>query len=534
MRSFRDLRTALDLAYEGLPPNGRLSLFANQDDRDGSIARPLFETCKPAATPGEQEAIGAPNKTAPHLARIAKEAKAAYQTARDHLLADAANEAKSALDSPILSQLQAVSRYPGAAGWDALHIVTDGIENSEIAQFCSVQGDMPSFAKFAQKPVYDFVQPAPYTKTDVSLLLVETGVLPSRTLAYCSNDELRRWWPDYFKANRAHNVELTRLRPWSRIMNSFDGYNRGRLLPAILVGAAAWYVLQHTGPIMRGSEINGPSAFAAFFLAVAGFAGLADLFWIVARLADGMSARLPSNLKGSAAFVRSLREIKGDLIAKGWGPYWGVLKGKPIFADYASNALTLGPAGTGKGIGVVIPMVLAIRASKTIVDFKGELSCMLVRALRKRGETVRILNLGNLFEDILGPGDHYNPSNIIADDFFTPGGLRDVSDDAHEMNMQLLPDAKNAEGGRSENSYFDSGSRTFLSFGNVTTVLIDGYDATLGHVADLLSDRQKLLKHAQWACGRLKKTDDNGKEVAVPPMPIADSPWASLHDPGRS
>ena len=302
-----------------------------------------------------------------------------------------------------------------------------------------------------------------------------------------------------------------------------------KLIPAVLFAAGALYWLEQAGPMVSGGEINIAASTAAALLMVCAMTALVEILSLLGNLFDWQQARTTQGLKGTAGFVRRLGEVRPDLIAKGWGPYWGVFKkGQPIFADYASNALTIGPAGSGKGIGVVTPMILSVHQSKTVVDFKGELACMLARALRQRGETVRILNLGDLFTEILGPTDYYNPICLILDDVERPGGLRDVSDDAHEMSLQLLPNSGKGDV-RGENVYFDDGSRTFIAFCMILCVLLYGPEATLGDVAQMLNDRKNLLKHALWVCGRLTRPGEDGEAEPIPPMPIDESPWASLH-----
>ena len=281
---------------------------------------------------------------------------------------------------------------------------------------------------------------------------------------------------------------------------------RGRFIPALILGYGAWWMLGETGPVLRGSGVEPVPALAAFLLATCGFVVVADLFRFAGDLLDWVKARTPRGQKGKARWAKSLRELGKDVRRKGWGPYWGTFKRQgEIIADYASNALTLGPAGTGKGVGVIQPTALAIRHSKTIIDFKGELSCVLADALRQRGERVRILNIGDMWTDILGPSDEYNPLHIIADDFQGLGGIQDVTDDIDEMCLQLLSEP---EGGDSKGEkYFRDGSRTFIGFAIQTCVLINGPDATLGDVAQMLNDRRSLQQHALWACGRLAQKD---------------------------
>ena len=281
----------------------------------------------------------------------------------------------------------------------------------------------------------------------------------------------------------------------------------GRLFPAALLAAGAWYALDYVGPLYRGGEMAPLAALAWFLLAAAGFAIAADLFALLGRFFDWLRACAPTGLKGTSGFVKRLREIRHDLVRRGWGPYWGTFKGDEIIADYASNALTLGPAGTKKGVGVLMPTALAIHESKTFVDFKGSGACCLARLLRERGEIVRTLNIGDQWTDILGESDTYNPLVVIADNFWRSGGLCDVSDDIHEMCLQLYPEPESRTG-TDDNGYFRDGSRDFVGFAIQTCILIKGDDATLGDVAQLLNDRQSLLQHALWACGRLKQRED--------------------------
>jgi len=295
-----------------------------------------------------------------------------------------------------------------------------------------------------------------------------------------------------------------------------------RILPALALGTAAWMVLRESGPVVDGGEVNAIPAMAACLLALSGFRLLADAFRLAGDVLDWQKARTPTGLKGTGGFVKRLREIKDDLEANVWGPYWGALNGEEIIADFASNALTIGPAGSGKGVGVVQPTILSIRESKTIIDFKGELACVLAGPLRARGERVIFLNLGDVWTEILGASDFYNPLSVILDDFLRAGGLRDISDDVQEKNLQLYPETN---GGKSDNTYFHDGSRTLIGFAIVISMFVDGEDTTLGHVAALLNDRQSLLHHALWAAGRLEREDG-----ALCEMKIAESPWAKYHD----
>lgn len=212
-QQLRDYETGLLAPYAQAPANARIEFFTTALDGQGSIARPVFSICKPPETPAEREAMGAPSKPAPYLKRQAEEARERYRAAIADVLAATQDQDRVALDSPILELVQAVSRHDGFQGRTrSLVLVTDGIQNSETAEFCVKKGHMPSFKRFAERPGYVFVKPRPLTGIDVTLLLVEYGKLPSGPLRYCTNAELRTWWPDYFKGNGARSVELYRLR----------------------------------------------------------------------------------------------------------------------------------------------------------------------------------------------------------------------------------------------------------------------------------------------------------------------------------
>lgn len=289
----------------------------------------------------------------------------------------------------------------------------------------------------------------------------------------------------------------------------------------------AYFVFKYLGAPFYGALINIPSMLTVLLLFSAIAALTSDLLWYAGNRYDHASANTPRGDKGQAAFVQSLEELSHEL-ATNWAPYWGSFGGFPLLIDFASNALVLGPAGVGKGIKNLIISIWCNRHSKTIFDFKGELAVMLVRVLRKQGQVCRTLNIGNVFTDILGPSDHYNPLCVLYDSFVRPGGLRDIVDDVDTMCQQLVPEP----GGNddvSENTYWRDGSRDFLIFAILMCLLIGGQTATLGEVARLLSSHKELLRHAQWACGQLRAASSSDEDQFMT-MPIKDSPWVSLHD----
>lgn len=208
----RDLTRALQESYATLPANGRLSVFTTANANVGSLPVPVLSVCRPPTTAPEQDALGLGSKPAPYLAHQAQEARAKFDQAVSSLLAAAKDRAQAAKDSPVLEQLQGISRFRFDGPLKALTVYTDGLQNSDSFQFCQSQGHMPQFAVFAQKPAYRFLKPESFEGVSVNFLLVEFGALPAPGLPYCTSDEVRGFWPDYFKANGAKSVQLSRLR----------------------------------------------------------------------------------------------------------------------------------------------------------------------------------------------------------------------------------------------------------------------------------------------------------------------------------
>jgi type IV secretion system protein VirD4 len=290
------------------------------------------------------------------------------------------------------------------------------------------------------------------------------------------------------------------------------------------LAAGSLYLLQTSGPIFwANGAINLLSAGAGLTLAVSGTIALSDALWLAGKYFNDRDVKTPRQRKGRSRWIRSIKELRHDIIPHGkWGPYWGSLrKGRDaIFADFASNAVCLGPNGQGKDVRAVQTNCLSIRESKTVVDFKSDVTCVLAAILLARGETIRVLNFGGVNEEIIGPSDTFNPLHIAADNFWREGGIADVSADVSEMALQLYSEPKSESGGN-DNRYFRDGSRSLIALAIMLVILIKGYEATLGDVLQLLNDRETFLHHALWAAGRLEQEGGSTAQI-----PLHESPWA--------
>lgn len=310
----------------------------------------------------------------------------------------------------------------------------------------------------------------------------------------------------------------------------------GRYIPACLLAGVSWYALDHTGPLQTGNGFNLVTAGVWGLLVISGSVVLGDCFKAASQVSEWFAANTPKRFKGTSDWVKSLSEVRHDLIHHDWAPFWGAFevryflvfrRRKAVIADHESNAVVVGTSGSGKGVTDLQVNAMTIRESKVILCFKGENTCVLAGPLRERGEDVRVINLGDLFPDIIGESDTYNILIPFADNFERPGGLLDVFDDVFELNMQLLPEPK-GEGGGKDDGFFREGSREMMGFTFMFCVLIFGDAAALGDVAHELSDRDTLLKNAQWASGKLNTASD---DAAHRKMPLENAPWAKHHDP---
>lgn len=300
---------------------------------------------------------------------------------------------------------------------------------------------------------------------------------------------------------------------------TWDG---GRALVRFGLASASVYVLGFSGPIFNSAgEFSLLTAGAMTVLAASATTLTADAFWLLGRVCHWRHVNEPRGHKGKARWVKSISELRKDLIPHGkWGLYWGTLKRghDALFADTASNALCLGPSGSSKDTANLLVNVLSVRESKTILCLKGDTPIILADALRARGEIVYVINVGDVYADQIGPSAHINPLDSVADCFFHPGGIADVTSEIAELCQQLYPPP--ASEGENKNRFWDNGSVTLISFCILICVLVSGHKATLGDVLQMLNDRESLLQHALWVAGRLEQ---DSSEVAE--FPLWESSW---------
>ncbi|MDD9728216.1 type IV secretory system conjugative DNA transfer family protein [Roseovarius sp. SK2] len=151
-------------------------------------------------------------------------------------------------------------------------------------------------------------------------------------------------------------------------------------------------------------------------------------YWRMASGADAFFG-LTGDSHGSARFA-SRKELKkhqgGDGLLIGRNPGTGRL----LRYDGPAHLITLAPTRAGKGVGTVIPNLLAVDRSVLVIDPKGE-NARIAGEARRRFGTVHVLDP---FEVSGHPSACYNPLDRL-----TPDSL-DLGEDAASLTEALVMD----------------------------------------------------------------------------------------------
>jgi len=131
-------------------------------------------------------------------------------------------EEKRSLRSPVLESLQSISQRPDfstSLGSRRLVLVGDMIQNTEIAQFCTTQGHLPSYPKFKELPAFANIKPASLQGVKVTIYMqVYPGAYGhAEGLPYCTENELKTFWTAYFEDAGAASVNIRPIRWWEEL-----------------------------------------------------------------------------------------------------------------------------------------------------------------------------------------------------------------------------------------------------------------------------------------------------------------------------
>ena len=162
------------------------------------------------------------------------------------------------------------------------------------------------------------------------------------------------------------------------------------------------------------------------FIFVGGIFGFQ--YWRMASGADAFFG-LTGDSHGSARFAnrKELKKLqREDGLLIGRNPHTGRL----LRYDGPAHLITLAPTRAGKGVGTVIPNLLAAERSVLVIDPKGE-NARIAGDARRRFGTVHVLDP---FEVSGMPSAAYNPLDRL-----TPDSL-DLGEDAASLTEALVMD----------------------------------------------------------------------------------------------
>lgn len=127
----------------------------------------------------------------------------------------------------------------------------------------------------------------------------------------------------------------------------------------------------------------------------------------------------------------------------------GATDSEPMLYGGDGHMLCLGPTGSGKGRGCVIPNLLLNDNPAVIVDIKGELAQVTARRRREMGHQVVILDPFGVLD---GPSDTFNPFDLF-----------DLPDAQNDADSEML--AELVAGGRTfkDDPFWDLTARGILS-----------------------------------------------------------------------
>ena len=204
----------------------------------------------------------------------------------------------------------------------------------------------------------------------------------------------------------------------------------GWMIGAVLFGAMIGFIIGGVVAMTAFGPPLGHSAWEWIIIAPPVFIGAVFGFqyWRKTSGADAFFG-LTGDSHGSARFAsrKELKKLQGnDGLLIGRNPGTGRL----LRYDGPAHLITLAPTRAGKGVGTVIPNLLAVERSVLVIDPKGE-NARIAGEARRRFGTTHVLDPF----DVSGtPSAAYNPLDRL-----TPDSL-DLGEDAASLTVALVMD----------------------------------------------------------------------------------------------
>ncbi|MCP5244899.1 MAG: hypothetical protein H6937_02565 [Burkholderiales bacterium] len=212
----RSVHNYLDELYDNLGFNEKLSFITTEGDQISSLPKARFHVCGVARSSEELEDIGAASASVGYLKKQKQRLyDKVFAPQIEALLSSTPDEArKQNAQSPVLEMIKGISNMRDFGPGSRLIVLSDLLQNSDSAQFCVTQGHMPPFLIFREREIYQQrLVPRSMDGVDITVLLLQRYGYGQRFLKYCKNEEeLTKFWRDYFVGNGAVNPEFIRIR----------------------------------------------------------------------------------------------------------------------------------------------------------------------------------------------------------------------------------------------------------------------------------------------------------------------------------
>lgn len=213
----RSARNYLDELYENLDFNKKLSFITTEGDQISSLPKARFHVCGAARSPQDLEDNNVASASAGYLKKQKQRLydKVFAPQIEALLSANPDKARRQNSQSPVLEMIKGISNMQDFGPGSRLIVISDLLQNSDTAQqFCVERNQMPPFRIFRKRETYQQrLVPRSLDGVDVTVLLLQRYGYGQGFLKYCKNEEeLTKFWRDYFIGNGAVNPEFIRIR----------------------------------------------------------------------------------------------------------------------------------------------------------------------------------------------------------------------------------------------------------------------------------------------------------------------------------
>lgn len=212
----RSLNTFTDQTFDGLRVNERFSVFTTEADVISSVMKPRFSLCGQASSSAELEELTGAKIDTGYLKRMKEELYQKVLAPQLHKLfaLEADEERLQNNQSPILEMIQSVTRLTQPEAGDHLVIISDLIQSSDSARFCTQRLDMPSYETFSKRRIWQRLKPTSLEGVKVTVLYLLRDGLGSTGFEYCRDEEeIKAFYSDMLYDQGVESVEFIRVRP---------------------------------------------------------------------------------------------------------------------------------------------------------------------------------------------------------------------------------------------------------------------------------------------------------------------------------